>query len=127
MPLAMLETFDAAMLAPNCTLRTPSTGALQSLLLLNDVFIIQQSDVVADRIIRDIGHDRSRQIEWGWRLANGHRPDQTQVAAAQQFVSQQIEQFQESPDAKVKSTAEKRALASLCQALLISNGFLYVD
>ena len=127
MPLAMLETFDAAMLAPNCTLRTPSTGALQSLLLLNNDFIIQQSDVVADRIIRDIGHDRSRQIEWAWRLANGHRPDQTQVAAAQQFVSQQIEQFQESPDAKVKSTAEKRALASLCQALLISNGFLYVD
>lgn len=127
MPLAMLETFDAATLAPNCTLRTPSTGSSQSLLMLNNEFIIQQAEAFADRVAQLAGNDRGQQLDCAWRLAHSHRPDPSQLAAAGQFMSQQVEQFKTSPDPKIKAASERNALASLCQALLISNGFLYVD
>lgn len=127
MPLAMLETFDAATLAPNCTQRTASTVASQSLLMLNNEFIQQEAAAFANRIALLNGEGHGHQIEAAWRMTQGHRPSVEQTQAALSFIQHQAELFGVSADAKAKSVAEQRALTSLCQALLISNGFLYVD
>jgi len=127
MPLAMLETFDAATLAPNCTQRTASTVASQSLLMLNNEFIQHEAAAFANRIASLDGAGLEQQVDAAWRMTLGHRPSAEQTQAALGFVQRQAELFGVQADAKAKSVAEQRALTSLCQALLISNGFLYVD
>lgn len=52
-PLAVLETFDIATVSPNCTLRSYSNVALQSLLLMNSQFVIDQAQRLAEQVMRD--------------------------------------------------------------------------
>ncbi|MCA9058685.1 MAG: DUF1553 domain-containing protein, partial [Planctomycetaceae bacterium] len=48
-PVAMLQAFDAPVMETNCELRTQSTVATQSLILLNGEFILAQADRLAAR------------------------------------------------------------------------------
>ena len=43
LPLSMLETFDAPALNPNCEIRNRSTVAPQSLLLMNNDFVLARA------------------------------------------------------------------------------------
>ena len=128
MPLAMLETFDAATLAPNCAIRTPSTVAPQSLMLMNNDFTSDQSDALADRVAREAGSVPAAQARLAWRLTLAREPSDPQIHSAVAFLTEHAEQFASQPvDKKNPVTPTQRALSSFCQALLISNGFLYVD
>ena len=69
MPLSMLETFDAPLLNPNCEIRNRSTVAPQSLLLMNNDFVLAQAQTLAERAIAQAGDDRQERIRWAWRLA----------------------------------------------------------
>lgn len=128
MPLAMLETFDAATLAPNCAIRTPSTVAPQSLMLMNNEFASDQSEALADRVAREAGSVPAAQARLAWRLTLAREPSDAQVQTAVAFLTEHAEQFAGQPaDKKNPVTPAQRALSSYCQALLISNGFLYID
>lgn len=145
MPLGMLETFDAPEMTPNCECRASSTVTPQSLLLMNNLFVIEQSQEFARRLKKDAGDDVAAQIRLGWEMAFGHPADKAQVAAALSFVKKQSEVFRAAlPVAKPAAAAtpattttaakpdpaadpELQAVASFCQTLLCSNGFLYVD
>lgn len=128
MPLAMLETFDAATLAPNCAIRTPSTVAPQSLMLMNNEFASDQAEALADRVAREAGSVPAAQARLAWRLTLAREPTDAQVQSAVAFLTEHAEQFATQPtDKKNPITPAQRALSSFCQALLISNGFLYVD
>ncbi len=128
MPLAMLETFDAATLAPNCAIRTPSTVAPQSLMLMNNEFASDQSESLAERVAREAGSVPAAQARLAWRLTLAREPSDAQVQTAVAFLTEHAEQFASQPaDKKNPVTPSQRALSSYCQALLISNGFLYVD
>lgn len=128
MPLAMLETFDAATLAPNCAIRTPSTVAPQSLMLMNNEFASDQAEALADRVAREAGSVPAAQARLAWRLTLAREPTDAQVQTAVAFLTEHAEQFAAQPtDKKNPVTPAQRALSSYCQALLISNGFLYVD
>ena len=134
MPVGVLETFDQAMLEPNCERREASTATPQALLLLNSDFIMEQSRFLAERVNKD-GGDRKVQVTRAWRLAYGTEPGDTDVRAAVAFVEAQLDELKKLPIPKVdpKGKAppvvdpEIRALAMFCQALLSSNRFLYVD
>jgi hypothetical protein len=135
----MLETFDAPVMTPNCECRNSSTVTPQSLLLMNNVFVIEQSEIFAERLQREAGADLAAQVRLGWQSAFGRSPTERQAAEAAAFIAQQAEVF--SVPATVAKTAESdraaakpavdeaalRALSSFCQSLLCSNGFLYVD
>lgn len=139
LPLGMLETFDAPVMTPNCECRSSSTVTPQSLLLMNNVFVIEQAEIFAKRLQREAGTDRGAQIRLGWQTAFGRPPTDRQVTEAKAFVARQVEVFAApapvaktaKPDPaaakKAADEAELRALASFCQSLLCSNGFLYVD
>ena len=128
MPLAMLETFDAATLAPNCAIRTPSTVAPQSLMLMNNEFAADQAESLGDRVAREAGSVPAAQTRLAWRLTLAREPTDAQVQTAVTFLTEHAEQFvAQPPDKKQPVTPAQRALNSYCQALLISNGFLYVD
>ncbi|MFM8397073.1 MAG: DUF1553 domain-containing protein, partial [Pirellula sp.] len=49
-PVAMLQAFDAPVMGVNCDVRQASTVATQSLMLLNNEFLLDQSDKLAKRI-----------------------------------------------------------------------------
>jgi hypothetical protein len=63
-----------------------------------------------------------------WRLAYARDPSPEEVALAADFVHRQFVTFQARPAAVPEGRSPARqALVSLCQVLLGSNEFLYVD
>ena len=130
-PLAVLDMFDLPALDPNCTARTPSTVAPQSLLLMNSDFVLGGSESLANRLTRDAGADSAAKIRLAWQLIYGRLPTDAESAAAQKFLAEQTVRLTESAkaitDPKLKPNPEAVAWTTLCQALLSSNEFLYVD
>ncbi|MCA9133085.1 MAG: DUF1553 domain-containing protein [Planctomycetales bacterium] len=125
-PLAVLETFDIATVSPNCTLRTYSNVALQSLLLMNSQFSIDQAEQFADRLIRDES-DLSGQLSQAWLCCFGSQIDQDVLRELTDFVQGQAVAFSARDEKLNPEAAQRLALASACQAMFSSNEFLYVD
>jgi Protein of unknown function (DUF1553)/Protein of unknown function (DUF1549)/Planctomycete cytochrome C len=146
-PLAVLDAFDWAVVEPNCEARIRSTVAPQSLFLMNNGFVLAQSDALARRAIADSGADRKKQVARAWQLAYGSIPTTSELERAEAFVNELAAELAKRPTAapaggeskaptKVKGKAAvpaapaepiDRALAAYCQALLMGNRFLYVD
>jgi hypothetical protein len=116
-PLSLLETFDMPVMEPTCPARSASTVAPQSLLLMNNDFVLAQAEAFAERVRREAGPDARAQVARAWRLAFAREPGPAEVREALAFLSEQTAGLSGRPG----------ALACLCQALLSANGFLYVD
>lgn len=138
MPLATLEPFDLATLAPNCERRTSSTVAPQALLMMNNDMILRFSERFAQRVLAEAGDAPDAQVRRAWLLAYGREANTAEVASGTAFVTDQQAHFQKLADAQPKDAKpapnavpplrpQQQALALLCQALLSSNRFLYVD
>jgi len=129
-PLGLLETFDAPTMSPNCEQRASSTNAPQSLMLMNNAFVLQQADAMAERIEREVGGDLSAQFQRAWQMAYCRAPSASQLQAGVAFLGEQAAIIAAKPRAEPQaesSAPERVALSNLCQALVMSNGFLYVD
>ena len=131
MPLGMLEPFDIATTSPNCDVRNQSTAAPQSLLLMNSDLILKESDRLATRIISEVGTVPLAQIQRGWQLAFGEKPDETTVSEANRFLVEMTAIFEARLAAAEKKEGitppPQQALAIWCQSLLCANRFLYVE
>ena len=138
---------------PNCELRRNSTAAPQSLVLMNSPFMLQQSLRFAERVLQEAGNDPRQQIDRAWRLAYSRSPTSEESADAVAFLEARAEYFCKHPpnppqravvpgsrsmamrpqgpdlliEAAVKAAPETLALALLCQMLMSSNEFLYVN
>ena len=132
----MLDTFDAPTMTPNCEQRNSSTVASQSLLFMNNAEMLKQSEVFAERVMKDVGNDVSAQIQRAWRLALASEPTANQmersiafVASQKKLAAQRIGELTPEETKKVRfaDQPEKLALATFCQFLLSNNAFLYVD
>jgi len=123
-PLAVLDTFDAPAMTPNCECRNASTVTPQALMLMNSRLIVSQAKYFAERLQREAGPDTRAQVILGWRLAYAAEPRPADVAEAVAFLSEQAAQFRGTQKGQ---DPQAMALASFCQALLSSNRFLYVD
>ena len=97
---------------PDGTTTTPrrnrSTTALQALNLLNDPFLLDQSDRFAARVSKEGGDPVEGQVVLAFRLAFGREPAPTEAAAAAKLVL-------------------ARGLPALCRALFNANEFVFVD
>jgi mono/diheme cytochrome c family protein len=139
-PLSVLATFDEPTMEPNCDARKCSTVAPQSLLLMNNEFVIARSEEFAQRVREEAGADPEAQVRRAWELAIGSEPSRADLDVLVQFLGQQTARFQKrqiatTQPAGVKSAGVKQmnldpsleALGTLGQALWSSNAFLYVD
>ena len=133
LPLAMLEAFDLPVMTPNCDARRSSTVAPQSLFLLNDEFVVKQAEEMAERLFRDRA-DTNARIKLAYRLLFAAEPTLSELKACGTFIEVQAKAFRTGGDKAWLEAVKKRpdapqirALASLCQTLLCSNRFLYVD
>ncbi len=135
-PLALLNTFDAPVMEVNCEKRQTSTVATQSLMLMNSEFTLDQARLFAERLRREAGPLREAQIARAWRLAFGRAPSPGEFKSAVEFLDRQagtiVSQSKTTGAAAGKNDSapvppEEQAMRSLCQTLLSSNEFLYVD
>jgi hypothetical protein len=129
-PLGMLEPFDAPLMTPNCEQRASTTVAPQSLLMMNSSFVGEQAEAMAARIERQAGDDPAAQFRLAWMLAYSRPPTEAEAQSGIAFLAEQTAAVAAVPPADPKKPAPPArvvALAHLCQALVSSNGFLYVD
>jgi mono/diheme cytochrome c family protein len=130
-PLAMLDTFDMPQMTPNCDARRASTVAPQSLMFMNDGSVLGHAEAVARRLTRDAPGDEGAQVRRAWALLFVAEPAEGDVAAAKAFLADQRRAFEArkpaDPAAAAAFDPQLQALTVLCQAMMSSNRFLYVD
>lgn len=133
LPLNMLETFDMPTMAPNCELRRNSTVATQSLLFLNDSMITDQMGRFSDKLFEQYKSTQER-VNRVYQLLFSSSPTDEERKRCDEFLKKQEEYFTTFPDKEWQKLVKKnphaagaRAMAVLCQTLLCSNRFLYVD
>jgi hypothetical protein len=88
--------------------RNLSTTALQALNLLNDPFVLDQSERFAGRLQREAGKEPDAQVRRAFRLAFGRIPSATEERAAIQLV-------------------RMHGLTVFCRALFNANEFVFVN
>jgi mono/diheme cytochrome c family protein len=130
-PLTLLQSFDQPVMETNCTRRGISTIASQALNLLNSDALTKQANAFAERVESEAPHDP---VQCAFRLALGRAPSVAIKRSLEDFLAAQSDRHARSPAGqKSESTAAKRrqarraALADLCQMLLSSNEFAYID
>ncbi len=126
LPAQVLAVFDDPDMTPNCEMRNSSTVAPQALLMMNSQFVIEQASQLALRVMAETGGDSAAQTARAWERCFGVKPDAKENAALVDYLAQQKKLIPLGKGATPESVS-LQALASLCQTLLESNRFLYVD
>ncbi len=105
---AFLDAFDCPDPSTTAPRRQVTTTPLQALSLLNNALVLHLADLLAARLVREVGTDPGKQVDWAYRLAFGRRPQRAEkdeaIAAVKRF-----------------------GAATLARAIFNSNEFLYVD
>jgi hypothetical protein len=114
-----LELFDAPSMAITCSARSSSTVPLQALALLNSDFARRRAAAFADRLQRQAVEEQ--RIALAFRLALGRPPEVDEHFAALKFFDKQWHLYAPGAD------ADRKAWTDLCQMLLASNAFLYLE
>ena len=108
LPDPFMESLDCADASQLTPARNVSVTALQALAMLNDKFIVRQSELLAERLAREAGPDSDDQIRLLFRLVLCREPTDTERASFLDY-------------------AAKYGLANACRVLLNSNEFMFVD
>jgi hypothetical protein len=119
--VTFLQLFDAPSVVTTCGARTPSTVPLQSLAFLNADFVRARARSMAHRLGTEAGDDTGKRLSLAFRLASGREPLADERRACEKFLTAQHEVYAKDMD------AADRPWADLCQMLLASNAFLYVE
>jgi hypothetical protein len=125
--LSFLDVFDFPIMSLNCTERSSSSTPLQSLALLNSEFLIERARDLAVRV-KDLSAGRpdpAKQIETAYQLALARNPTAAEMDFLQTYLREQRQLYVNLNSSHEQASDE--ALASLCQMLMASNEFLYVD
>ena len=125
--MAELRVFDQPSLATNCTQRNNSAVVLQSLTFLNGSFVQRQSGHFADRVKRSVGDDELARIDRSFRLALCRGPSTEEIALGRDLLAKQIGLYRQADPVLTPKAAADLALRDLCQMLLNTSGFLYIE
>jgi hypothetical protein len=106
LPDPFMETLDCPDASQFMPVRSSSVTALQALAMLNDRFVVRQSEHFATRVAA-ASADPAHQVEAAYRLALGRPPTPEESAALTVY-------------------AVKYGLANACRVLLNSNEFMFV-
>ncbi len=142
--LPIVEVFDGADMTNTCPRRASTTIAPQALALFNGEFTRTEARYFSERVRKDAGNDRDKQIERAYKIALCRRPSAEQRLTALSFLTRQTELHLMSrhqanggtgtrqadfkaPDPKAMLEAENAALADFCHVLINTNEFIYLD
>src|SRR5262249_9429891 len=129
-PVSFLSSFDSPSGELNCDRRQASTAAPQALMLMNSDFVLGEAAHFARRLLREIPAANwlttteleKHRIQLAWRIAYQRAAEADELLAARNFLAQQRTRL-----SAAKQDPELTSLTDLCQQLLSSNEFLYVD
>ena len=132
-PPSML-TFDATS-REVCTARREVTSTpLQALVLLNDPQFLEASRALAERLMRKHGDRWEAALDEAWLALTGRSPDATEGGVVRRLYREQLEYFQESPDAAEQflrigehPTAESISQAELAALTVVANALMNFD
>lgn len=131
-PVTVLDTFDAPVMQPNCEQRAQTTVAPQSLLLMNDTFVLENARRLADLLEKAAPGNRTAQLQHAWQLLFGYPASTADVKRGLTYLEAQTQALTQyhhdtqHPKGVVPNPPQE-AMASLCQVLCSSNRFLYVE
>lgn len=131
-PVTVLDTFDAPVMQPNCEVRSQTTVAPQSLLLMNDTFVLESARRLADLVEKEAPKDRPKQLQRIWVLLYGRSASEADIAKCLAYLEEQTKALTQyhhdiqHPKGVVPNPPQE-AMASLCQVLCSSNRFLYIE
>ena len=109
---AFMETFDVANMSGSCSRRNVTTVAPQALTLLNGKLTNTEAQYFAERVLKESGTNRGKQVERAFRLALSRPPS--------------VQERQEAVDLLSRTTPIE-GLARLGVVLFNLNEFLYVE
>ena len=132
-PLTVLETFDEPTMQPNCELRARTTVAPQSLMMMNDTFVLDAARNLATRLRDELPDAARAQIVRAWTILFSRTPQEADLHRALAYIAEQTEAarnyhhgIQHAKNAPAPDP-QLDALASYCQVLFSSNRFFYVE
>ena len=137
--LPIVEVFDGADMTNTCPRRAVTTIAPQALAMFNGDFTRTGSRYFAERVVREVGDNREKQIDLAYRIALSRPPTPEQKALALEFLSKQTQLHLPNPARNGTATAklataavpdpaaERAALTELCHVLINTNEFIYLD
>jgi hypothetical protein len=127
-PATHAETFDFPQMNPNCIERRDSTVAPQALHLMNNGMVEQLATEFAKRIRRDAGGYPARQVEAVYLIALSRAPTAEEKKLGVESLEALADVWEKQLSGEsVRETAELKALATYCHAIMNSAAFLYVD
>ena len=124
--LSMLAAFDQPIMATNCVERTHSAVVSQSLAMLNNDFVVEHAQLLAQRLLEDPSCESDEeQVRTAFQVVLARPVHQDELAWSLGLLEQHRQEFEN--DENVPEAASRQALAQLCQMLFNSNEFLYVQ
>jgi hypothetical protein len=106
LPLPLMASFDATPFSESCERRSSTTTPLQALGMMNGTLVQEEAEHLAARIRKDVGEERSLQIQKAFEIVLGRSP-----------ATGELRKF---------STFDV-PLTSVCLVLMNSNEFLYLE
>lgn len=119
--VSMLAVFDSPSIVYNSLSRPRSTMPLQSLTQLNSAFSLNRAQHLAAHLAGEFPNDESARLSAAFLMTLGRPATDDQLAAARELLSTQRATYTQE-----KLSAEL-AWRDLCQMLLASNAFLYIE
>jgi hypothetical protein len=104
---AVFGSFDCPDAGQPSPRRSSSTTPVQALDLLNSGFVVQQAEIMAERVNREAGDSVPDQVRIAFLLTLGREPDEVEADGAAELVQQY-------------------GLAALCRAIFNANEFLFM-
>jgi hypothetical protein len=122
---SLLAVFDQPNLTMNCTRRESSAVVLQSLAMLNDPIVLEQSAALAERVEQEAGTtEPTKQIETAWQIVLGRAPTANEQQACAELLQKQTAHF--AAEKQPPDQATHQALIQLCHMLLNTSEFIYI-
>ncbi len=118
--VSFLTVFDAPSIVFNSVRRNTSTMSLQSLSLMNSDFAIRRARGTALQLQTQTVNEANC-VQLAFQKFYSRLPDEIELNESLQFLNQQAAFYAERPDAR------QQAWQDLCQSLMASSEFLYID
>ena len=119
----MLQVFDAADPSLIIGKRDVTTVPTQALYLLNNAFVMKQSEQLAQRVLEPKGLETAARIDLAYRFVLGRLPSDREKSDVSQYLLGYHKSLEE---AGTKGNIKLAAWASFCQTLFASGEFRYV-
>jgi hypothetical protein len=121
----VLEVFDFAEPSMVMGLRDTTTVPTQALYMLNDPFVLDESDAMADNLLNQRNISSYARVDLAYQLTLGRLPTSTEEHAAMRFLGEYG--YADAYVYKGKSDPRLAAWSGLCQALFTSAEFRYLN